>query len=137
MGLYLCIFDGDEDIDGLEVGSYADYNALRNYVVGEFEEGKAGSSFPTFVMHSDSDGEWSVEQCCQLRNELSAIVAAMKTRPPVEFSSEWQRGVAKSVGLVPQNAFESFIDVDGEFLLERLQNLIEKSITKQLPILFQ
>lgn len=137
MGLYLCIFDGDEDIDGLEVGSYADYNALRDYVVREFEQGKAGSTFPTFVMHSDSDGEWSVEDCSKLRDELCAIVETMKTRPPVEFSSEWQRAVAKSVGLVPQNAFESFIDVDGEFLLERLQNLVEKSIARQLPILFQ
>jgi immunity protein 70 of polymorphic toxin system len=137
MGLYLCIFEGDEDIDGLEVGSYADYNALRDYVVRGLEEGKAGSRFPTFVMHSDSDGEWSVEECYQLRDELSAIVEAMKTRPPVEFFSEWQRDVAKSVGLVPQNAFECFIDVDGEYLLERLQDLVEKGITKQLPILFQ
>ena len=137
MGLYLCIFDGDEEIDGLEVGSYADYNNLRDYVVREFEEGQAGSRFPTFVMHSDSDGEWSVAECYQLREELSAVVEAMKGCPPVGFSSEWQRAVAKSVGLVPQNAFESFIDVDGEFLLERLQELVEKAITKQLPILFQ
>ncbi|HET9711674.1 MAG TPA: Imm70 family immunity protein [Pyrinomonadaceae bacterium] len=137
MGLYLCIFDGDEDIDGLEVGSYADYNVFRDYVVRELEGGKAGSRFHTFVMHSDSDGEWSVEECYRLRDELSAIVKAMKTRPPVEFSSEWQRVIAKSVGLVPQNAFESFIDVDGEFLLERLQDLVEKGISKKLPILFQ
>lgn len=108
MGLYLCIFDGDEDIDGLEVGSYADYNALRDYVVRELEEGKAGSRFPAFVMHSDSDGEWSVEECSNLRDELSAIVGAMKTRPPVEFFSEWQRAVARSVGLVPQKCLRIF-----------------------------
>jgi len=137
MGLYLCIFDGDEDIDGLDVGSYGDYNALRVYVVRELEEGKAGSRFPAFVMHSDSDGEWSVEECSKLRDELSAIVEAMKRRPAETFFSEWQRSVAQSIGLVPQNAFESFIDVDGEFLLERLQDLVEKGITKKLPILFQ
>ena len=33
MGLYLCIFDGEEDVNGVEIGSYADYNALRDYVV--------------------------------------------------------------------------------------------------------
>jgi hypothetical protein len=45
--------------------------------------------------------------------------------------------VADSIGLVPQNAFESFIDVDGEFLLERLQNLVKNALKHQLPILFQ
>jgi len=45
--------------------------------------------------------------------------------------------VAKSVGLHPQNACESFIDVDGEFLLERLQSLVKKALERRLPILFQ
>jgi len=58
MGLYLCIFDGEEDVNGVEIGSYADYNALRDYVVRELELGKAGTRFPTFVLHSDCDGEW-------------------------------------------------------------------------------
>jgi len=45
VGLYLCIFDGDEEVDGVEVGAYADYNALRDYVVRELETGRAGSRF--------------------------------------------------------------------------------------------
>ena len=32
MGLYLCIFDEDEEVDGVEVGLYSDFNALRDYV---------------------------------------------------------------------------------------------------------
>jgi hypothetical protein len=51
--------------------------------------------------------------------------------------SDWQRAVAKSIGLVPQNAFESFIDVDGEFLIGRLQSLVDGARKRGLPILFQ
>jgi len=137
MGLYLCIFDGDEDVDGVEVGAYADYNALRDYVVRELEAERAGSRFPTFVLHSDCDGEWPVAECEKLRGELAEIAAALKQRPAIAFSSDWQRVVAKSIGLDPQNVFESFIDVDGEFLLERLQNLVKNALARQLPILFQ
>ena len=137
MGLYLCIFGGAEDIDGVEVGSYGDYNAFRDLVVRELEAGRAGSQFPTFVLHSDCDGEWSVADCEKLQHEFVRIAAALKQRPAVEFNSEWQKVVAKSVGLSPQNAFESFIDVDGEFLIERLQNLTKNALDRRLPILFQ
>src|ERR1043166_4475637 len=128
MGLYLCIFDGDEEVDGVEVGAYADYNALRDYVVRELEGGEAESRFQALVLHSDCDGEWSVAECERLQDELTEIVEALKERPAVDFASEWQRRVAKSIGLQPQNAFESFIDVDGEFLLERLQGLVRNAM---------
>ena len=137
MGLYLCIFDGNEDVDGVEVGSYGDYNALRDYVVRELEGGKAGSRFPTFILHSDCDGEWGLADCDKLRGELVAVVADLKSRAAGGFVSDWQKAVAKSIGLVPKNAFESFIDVDGEFLLERLQSLVDGAIKRRQPILFQ
>jgi hypothetical protein len=57
MGLYLCVFDGDEDLEGVEVGAYADYNAVSDFVVRELEAGRLSSWFPTFVLHSDCDGE--------------------------------------------------------------------------------
>ena len=91
MGLYLCIFDDDEDIDGVEIGSYADYNALRDYIVRELESGKAGSEYPTFVLHSDCDGEWPVSDCEKLLNELAEISQALKRHNPVKFTSDWQR----------------------------------------------
>ena len=137
MGLYLCIFDGDEDINGVEIGSYADFGAFRDYVSGELERGQKGANFPTLMLHSDCDGEWSVADCQKLQVELYEIAMAFKTRPPVDFSSDWQKVVAKSIGLKPQNAFESFIDVDGEFLVERLQSLVKDALTRRLPILFQ
>lgn len=137
MGLYLCIFDEDEEIDGVEVGSYGDYNALRDYIVRELEAGNAGSRFPTFVLHSDCDGEWSLAECEKLQGELSEIITAMKQRPATKFVSDWQKTVANSIGLNPQNAFESFIDVDGELLLERFCSLITNALKRRLPVLFQ
>jgi hypothetical protein len=137
MGLYLCVFDDDQEIDGVEVGAYADFNGLRDYIVRELEAGKYGSQFPTLIVHSDCDGEWTAEQANQLKGELLAIINSLKSHPPVPFTSDWQRAVSKSKGLVPRNAFESFIDVDGEFLLDRLLHLADVSIDRQQPILFQ
>jgi hypothetical protein len=137
MSLYLCVFDDNADIAGVDVGGYADFGALRDYIVSELEGGKRGSRFPTFILHSDSDGEWSVTDCETLRRELAEIGSSLRALPPKDFDSEWQRSVAKSIGLKAKSAFESFIDVDGEFLLERLQALIETALSRRLPILFQ
>jgi len=137
MSLYLCVFDGDEEIDGVELGTYADYNGLREYVVRELEGGQAGGKFPTFILHSDSDGEWVVSECIKLSEEVTEIVLSMKTRPSVSFISDWQRAVAKSIGLIPKNAFESFIDVDGEFVLERIQHLRKLCISKRMRVLLR
>jgi len=52
MGLYLCVFDGEEELDGVEVGFYADFGTFRNAVVRHLENGKAGSRFPTLIHHS-------------------------------------------------------------------------------------
>lgn len=137
MGLYLCIFDEDEELDGVEVGPYEDFNSLRNHVVREFEGGIGGSRYPTFIIHSDCDGDWSVSECVKLGPELAEIATLMKNGPPVPFVSVWQAKVAKSVGLVPQNAFECFIDVDGEFVIDRIRKLVTMATDRQLPILFQ
>jgi len=137
VGLYLCIFDEDDEVDGVEVGSYGDYNALRDYIVREMEAGRVGFRFPTFVLHSDCDGQWSVPECEKLFGELTQIIAALKERAKIEFEADWQKAVAKSVGLEPKNAFESFIDVDGEFLLQRIQSLVNTALIRKLPILFQ
>lgn len=137
MGLYLCIFEDDKELDGVEVGPYADFNALRDYVVRELENGKSGSKFPTFILHSDCDGEWTVGDSERLKHELAQIIPELKRQPPVPFVSEWQREVAKSIGHIPQNAFESFVDVDGECVLERVEALVNLAIKHREPILFQ
>ena len=137
MGLYLCLFADNEEIDGVEVGPYADFNALRGYITRQLEGAQLGSRFPTLILHSDSDGAWSLSDCEKLRGELAEIAESMKASPAVDFVSDWQGTVAKSVGLVPQNAFESFVDVDGEFLVDRLLQLVETGLERGLPVLFQ
>lgn len=137
MGLYLCIFEDEDEIDGVEVGGYADFGALREYVTRELEGGRLGARFPTLIIHSDCDGEWSPSDCRKLCTELAEVASEMKQNPPVPFTSDWQKWVAKSNGLTPKNAFESFIDVNGQFLLDRMQALAKLSVERDLPILFQ
>jgi hypothetical protein len=137
MGLYLCILDDDEEIDGLEVGSYADYGALIKQVEEKLESGVAGSRFPVLVLHSDCDGCWTVEECAKLEAELCTIIAEFKELPPISFTSAWQSEVAKQVGHRPQNLYESFVDVDGELLLDRLIELTRTAQRRNEPIVFQ
>ena len=137
MGLYLCVFDAEEEIDGVEVGHYADFNALREYISRELEGGRAGKRFPTLMIHSDCDGEWSPVECAKLITELTALASEMNQKPPVPFTSEWQKFVAKANGIMPKSAFESFIDVDGEFVLDRMLGLARLAVERNLPVLFQ
>jgi hypothetical protein len=116
MSLYLCVFDGGDELAGVEVGSYADFNALRAAIAREFEGGAVGSKFPELMLHSDCDGEWSVEECARLREELRTLVDEARNRPAL---------------------FGSFLDVDGRPLLESLLGLAEFALRRRLPILFQ
>lgn len=130
MSLYLCVFDGEQEMEGVEVGSYSDFNRFRSYVAGELEGGAAGSLFPALMMHSDCDGEWSADDCRRLRSELELIRTAMELRPPPspEVGHAWGR---------PRNALESFLDVDGQVLVERLQAIVEVALQRGRPVLFQ
>lgn len=137
MGLYLCIFDEDDELDGVEVGSYADFGFFRDTITQHLESGFQGNRYPTLILHPDCDGEWSVEESAKLEQELEAIKSACKALPPVAFHAEWQKQLAKSLGLCPQNLCESFIDVDGEPLIDRLLSLCRLSQSRGKPILFQ
>jgi hypothetical protein len=137
MGLYLCIFDDDDEVDGVEVGSYADFERFRSTVTGYLEGGKAGARFPTLILHSDCDGEWSPADCETLDKELTVIAIELKRLPPTGVQSDWQRQVAKSLGLKPTSLFDSFVDVDGEPLVDRLQRLCRIAIEHGTPIVFQ
>jgi hypothetical protein len=130
MSLYLCVFDGDQEMEGVEVGPYSDYNSLRSYVVKNLEGGAAGSVYPTFVLHSDCDGTWSTDECVRLRAELGSIHAGMRELPPAS-------PAGGQPGSHPRCALDSFTDVDGQVLIERLQALVEVAIQRGRPILFQ
>jgi hypothetical protein len=137
MGLYLCIFDGDEEVEGVEVGPYADFGKFRDCVVRELEGGNAGSKFPTLILHSDCDGEWSPTEAGKLETELVEISNEFRRRPSIPITSDWQKQVVKSFGSQINNLYDCFFDVDGEPLLERLVSLAELSQERNLPILFQ
>ena len=137
MSLYFCVFDEDEELDGVDAGAYSDFSDFRNTIAKELERGKIGSRFPTLMLHPDSDGQWDVEDCEKLESELEVISAEFKEQPPKTYFAEWQRSVAKQCGLRPANLYDCFIDVDGEPLLERLIGLAQLAQRRQLPILFQ
>lgn len=136
MGLYLTIFRGDAELDGVEVGSYADFGAFRDSVTDHLEAGVAGSKFPTLILHSDCDGEWSPAECRRLLKELSVIEQAFRALPPAANETTSLKE-ARSKGARPQNLSDCFLDVDGEPLTVRLSGLARLSIEQNLPILFQ
>jgi hypothetical protein len=137
MGLYLCVFDENEDIEGVDVGAYSDFDFFRRAVTELLEEGINGSKYPTLINHADSDGEWSPSDCAALKRELEEIIEKFKELPTVEFPTGWQQQVGRLLGLKPSNLYDSFIDVDGERLLDRLHGLCEIAIQINKPIVFQ
>jgi hypothetical protein len=137
MGLYLCVFDGDEELDGVEIGSYGDFAFFRDAVAKHLEGDQYGSRFPTLLMHSDSEGEWPPDQAVVLEKELLLIAKESKSLPPVAWPPGWQEDVARQLGLRPANLYDCFIDIDGEPLIERLVDLTKLSQRSRQPILFQ
>ena len=136
MGLYLAIFDDQEEIDGVEVGSYDDFAFFRDAVVSNVEGGVAGVRCPTLILHSDCDGEWTPEEAVALEVELEIIAQRFVSLPPVSLD-DWKVEVAKAFGIKPACLADCFFDVDGEPLLERLIGLARLSVDRNLPILFQ
>jgi hypothetical protein len=138
MGLYLCVFDesGDE-LEGVEVGSYEDFNFFRDAVTATIEQGNVGTMCPVLNNHSDSDGEWTSLEAPRLLAELDKVAEAMLQYPPVEFNSSWKKQTAQIFGLKPQTLLDCFFDIDGEPLVDRIRQLARVSISSGQPILFQ
>jgi hypothetical protein len=141
VGLYLCVFSSaaaDDEVDGVEVGSYDDFHDFRLAVAHGLENGQWGSRFPVLMSHHDSDGEWSPAEAIALAEELQVIETGFAALPARGFAAEsWQEGVAGSLGLAPKTLRECFIDVDGELLLERLRELALTAVKLGAPISFQ
>jgi hypothetical protein len=137
VSLYLCVWSPEGEADGLDLGGYADFGAFRKAVADDLEGGRPGSRFPTLQLHSDCDGEWSPADCAALVAELGAIASEFRLRPPRPWSAAWQSRLARSLGLRPANALESFIDPDGSFLIERLRDLALIGRRTGQPLLFQ
>lgn len=137
MGLYLAVFDGDEELEGVEVGSYADFAAFRDAVATSVEQGNRGSLCPVLMNHSDSKGVWSAAEAGILAVELSLVSSKMRAAPPIAFNSPWKSAIAAEFKIKPANLLECFFDVDGIPLTERLIRLAEVSVAANRPIHFQ
>ena len=137
MGLYLAVFDNDEEVDGVEVGSYADFNSFRQKVMEVVEGGIAGCKCPVLINHSDCDGSWSPEESTKLILELDSIEECFRLAPAVKIDVPWKVDIARVHGISPVTLLQCFYDVDGEPLIERLRGLAEISSAQGLPILFQ
>lgn len=136
MGLYLCVFRDDEELEGVEVGSYDDFGVLRDQVRDRLEAGLGGCRFPILMSHSDCDGSWSPGEAVLLQAELAVVARELRRHPPLPLSG-WKVEVARTFGLAPRNLAECFFDVDGEPLFDRLIGLCQLSARERLPILFQ
>jgi hypothetical protein len=95
MGLYLCIFagdDGDEELDGVEVGGYDDFGEFRDLIARLIERGTWASRFPVLMNHPDSQGEWGPAQASQLQRELTVIRAELAAMPALPTPMAGRRG---------------------------------------------
>jgi hypothetical protein len=135
MSLYLCVFDGDEELAGVDVGGYDDYGHFLDAVIYHLESRTPGSRYPLLTIHSDSDGEWSAAECAVLQGAFKEVTEAFRKLPPAQLTG-WQTEVAKSRGIQPRTLYDCFFDVDGQPLLSRLIELCEAARKADRAIVF-
>jgi hypothetical protein len=125
--------DEENELDGVELGSYDDFGQLRDVATALGAE-----RFPTLLVHSDCDGEWAPAECAALDRELEELGRALREMPAKSFDPKsWQAETMKTFGLRPASLYDSFFDVDGEPVIEGMQRLARVAQEHALPILFQ
>jgi hypothetical protein len=142
MGLYLCVLAGppsagDDELEAVDVGMYSDFHAFRQAVADRLEPGGWGTRFPTLMLHSDCDGEWTPSEAEALGHELRTIAEEFDRLPAQPFLEGWPARLAREFGIEPKSLAGCFIDVDGEPLLERLRELAGVAVAAGRPISFQ
>ena len=130
MSLYLAIFDGDEEVDGWALGHYSDFGYFRDAVAVRMRD-----ECPTLMLHSDCDGEWTVEELPALRAELTAIGRAFERLPPEQPVGAFEHTANQRRGA--RNLLECFHNVDGENLIAAMIALCDEGMRRGLPILLQ
>ncbi|MES1197162.1 MAG: Imm70 family immunity protein [Pseudomonadota bacterium] len=137
MGLCLVIYDENgDDVAEVGVGPYSEFGALRDFVAFNLERQNAGSRFPTFMLHSDCDGEWSVEEMPKLIAELEAIIQEMRALPPAAFNASWQEQISKQRGFARSSALDSFITANCDPVLGNILGLARRASELRRPISF-
>ncbi len=136
MGLYLCVFRGDDELEGVEVGSYEDFERFRD--AARALDRRVFRRFGTLRANIKPNTHWSRREVTRLAEELRALGAELRKLPPKPFQpGTWQEAVARERGLAPASLYDCFFDVDGEPLVERLLALCKVAVEAREPILFQ
>jgi len=137
MGLCVIVFDreGDEDdepeeIASCDVGHYSDFDCFRDTISRHVD----ASKYPTLMMHSDCDGEWSLAEISILERELREIGDKFKKLPPEEPVNAFEHTAEYRDGA--ESLYGCFHDVDGENLFEALLDLCAVARKHNRPITF-
>ncbi|MBQ9902117.1 MAG: hypothetical protein IJM51_07005 [Clostridia bacterium] len=136
MSLYLCAMDCregcDNEIDGVEVGSYEYFGEFRDCVCRYVEESQWGSRCPVLMRHSDCDGTFTPEDCKALMSELSLIYSVFSALPP-------DSSIAANQGREGHfsNLCDCFVDIDGVNLIQRLYGLCQCAVESGVSVYFQ
>jgi hypothetical protein len=139
MGLCLIVFERDpddedddeaEELADCDVGHYSDFGCFRDTVARHL----GTKHFPTLMLHSDCDGEWSLAEIPVLKKELLAIAAGFQKLPPEEPVDAFEHTAECRVGA--KSLYDCFHDVNGENLFESLLRLCEVASENKRPITF-
>ncbi len=136
MGLYLCVFREDDELEGVEVGGYDDFERFRD--AARALDRRVFRRFGTLRANIKPNTSWSHREAARLARELTALGDELRKLPPRAFPQDsWQEQISRERGRAPASLYDCFIDVDGEPLLERLLGLCRVSVEARQPILFQ
>ncbi len=137
MGLYLCVYRGEEELAGVDVGSYADWEAFRNEARA-LDKRRVFRRFGTLRVNVSPTLAWKPKAAAQLEKELADLgqeLRRLPPRPPAE--GTWQAEVARERGLQPRSLYDCYYDLEGEPLVDRLIALCRVAVETNEPILFQ
>ena len=136
MGLYLCVFRDDEEVFGVDVGSYDDWERFRGEA--RARDGRVFRRYGTLRVHVSPTTHWSPRDASRLATELSRLREALQREPPRPFPpGSWQAELVAERGLVPVTLADCFFDVDGVSLFDGLSELCRLAVEARQPILFQ
>lgn len=137
MGLCLIVFaadpGGDEDpeeIAACDVGHYSDFGCFRDMIARKLDARR----FPTLLLHSDCDGEWSVAEIPVLERELREIAAEFVRMGPEEPAGAFEHCADRRAGA--QSLYDCFHEVNGQNLFEALLRLCAIARDRARPITF-
>lgn len=140
MSLYLCVFDFSDtyenEIMGVEVGSYAYFNVFRDCISKYVENDRRGSKCPYIMNHNDSTGVFTPEDCKNVLHELSLIKNVFLNIPTNNDIIEQNSHLLQDKNLC-ENLADLFVDIDGCNLIEQLELICKCSIKTNLNVYFQ